>query len=269
MNIAKVVKNRHLLYLICKLGYRRNHRNLQDLKIFHQGRFYLYNVEGFGIASEGFNWYLTREHLEQALYAVGCKYYVPRPGDTVVDIGAGLGEESSIIARLVGPQGRVFAIEANPVVYDVLRQVLADNQLGNVSVYNLALSPVREKVVIEDNPANYLGSTLDQASTENLHEVEGWPLQDFCRQQGLRRIDFLKVNIEGAERFLSDFFATTDVVVPHVAIACHDFRFRKEHNEFFRTKELVADYLAANGYQLQFQHTGIDYIDDWVYGTKL
>ena len=36
-----------------------------------------------------------------------------RPGDTAIDIGANVGDLSIIVSRLVGPLGRVFAIEAN------------------------------------------------------------------------------------------------------------------------------------------------------------
>ena len=38
--------------------------------------------------------------------------YRPRPGDVVLDIGAGNGGETLYLASLVGPTGRVLAIEA-------------------------------------------------------------------------------------------------------------------------------------------------------------
>jgi hypothetical protein len=40
-----------------------------------------------------------------------------RPGDTVIDVGANIGVLSLLASRLVGPSGRVLAIEAHPRTY--------------------------------------------------------------------------------------------------------------------------------------------------------
>src|SRR4051812_15909470 len=41
--------------------------------------------------------------------------YRPQPGDMIVDIGAGRGEDVFAFSRAVGPSGRVVAIEPHPV----------------------------------------------------------------------------------------------------------------------------------------------------------
>ena len=38
----------------------------------------------------------------------------PQPGDKVLDVGSGSGWTSALLARLVGPQGRVYAVERIP-----------------------------------------------------------------------------------------------------------------------------------------------------------
>src|SRR5215472_17240135 len=43
--------------------------------------------------------------------------YKPHAGDTIVDIGAGRGEDVFAFSRAVGPEGRVFAIEPHPVSF--------------------------------------------------------------------------------------------------------------------------------------------------------
>jgi hypothetical protein len=40
--------------------------------------------------------------------------YRPRAGDTILDIGAGLGEETLTFSRAVGDQGQVICVEAHP-----------------------------------------------------------------------------------------------------------------------------------------------------------
>ena len=262
------IEQKHLRFLVCMLGYLRNKQYLKGLKMLDGGRFYIYNVGGMHIASESFNWYLTKEVLAREVQRVSCRYYQPKPGDTVVDVGAGLGEEITVYTGLVGPTGAVYAIEANPSVYGVVKEVVALNRFSNVQTFNLAINSRREKVRIDDAPNSYLSSSLQNLTKGTVYEIPGLPLETFCAEQGIAEIDLLKVNIEGAERFLSTAFSRPGLTVRNVAIACHDFRFEAEGNEFFRTKQLVTDYLEASGYETQSQHTGTRYIDDWVYGKK-
>ena len=49
--------------------------------------------------------------------------YKPRAGDTIVDIGAGRGEDVFAFSRAVGPGGRVWAIEPHPVSFAALRRL--------------------------------------------------------------------------------------------------------------------------------------------------
>ncbi|MGH2361731.1 MAG: FkbM family methyltransferase [bacterium] len=50
-----------------------------------------------------------------------------RPGDTFLDVGAHAGSFSLLAARLVGPTGRVIAIEPDPQNLDLLRANIARN----------------------------------------------------------------------------------------------------------------------------------------------
>lgn len=54
------------------------------------------------------------------------------PGQTVADVGAGPGYFTLRLARAVGPQGRVFAVEVVPEMVGVLRERLAREQVANV-----------------------------------------------------------------------------------------------------------------------------------------
>ncbi|MCC3154451.1 FkbM family methyltransferase [Hymenobacter sp. BT770] len=263
------IQNKYALFLLCKIRYIRNGQNLKSLKIIKDGRFYIYNVGGMHIASEAFNWYLTEAVLAQEVRRVSCRYYTPKPGDTVVDIGAGLGEETCVYTTLVGQLGKVYAIEANPQVYDTLYQVVKLNKFTNVEPYNMAINNITEKVRIDDAPTSYLSSSLNNISKGTVYEVDGIPFKEFCASHAIKEIDLLKVNIEGAERFLKTAFADSRLTIHNVAIACHDFRYAEEGNEFFRTKQLVNDYLNQYGYETWSQQIGIPHIDDWVYGKKL
>lgn len=57
-----------------------------------------------------------------------------RPGDFVGDFGAGSGNFTSVLARLVGPQGKVYACEIQKNLVDKLAQKVLQEHLGNVEV---------------------------------------------------------------------------------------------------------------------------------------
>src|SRR4051794_16582602 len=46
----------------------------------------------------------------------------PRPGNTVIDVGAGIGDTTLAFASLVGPSGSVLAVEAHPRTFSCLRE---------------------------------------------------------------------------------------------------------------------------------------------------
>jgi len=55
-----------------------------------------------------------------------------RPGDTVVDIGAGGGYFSLRFAEAVGPEGRVFAVDMNPDFLQFIKRSADERRLANV-----------------------------------------------------------------------------------------------------------------------------------------
>lgn len=55
-----------------------------------------------------------------------------RPGERVVDVGAGAGIDSLIAARMVGPDGRVVGVDMTPAMLDKARAAAAEAGLANV-----------------------------------------------------------------------------------------------------------------------------------------
>lgn len=185
---------------------------------------------------------LLREHF--------LRWYVPVPGDTVVELGAGVGTETVDLARLVGPSGRVVAVEANPRVAAVLRRTLEGNGLRNCTVIEAAIGEEPGTVTFVDEEADVSGfiGTSDRAPTIHVPMMR---LDDLLTQLDIDHVDLLKSNIEGGE--LPALRAATASVLPsteHVAISCHDFKADRTGNEFFRTRERVAEVLTTSGFTL-------------------
>lgn len=255
---------------ILKILFKKNGLYLSYFKSFNGSRYFIYCVNGIYLGHSSINWFFSLSELERHCYAASLKFYTPRAGDVIIDIGAGLGEEAIVYSKAVGPSGRVLAVEANPEVNQVLSEIVRLNKISNVDVVNVALSSTCRCVHIYDNSETYLSSSLQETrAVSKIFEVEGMPLSEIVKRFGIKKIDLLKVNIERAERFLvEEIRPEVFERVRNIAISCHDFRYRSEGFEFFRTKSLISEYFKKIGFQINTQLSGIDYLDDWVYGVR-
>ena len=62
-----------------------------------------------------------------------------RPGQAWVDVGANIGVFTLLLAKRVGPGGRVVAYEPNPRMADFLQRSIGDNKFGHVDLRRLAV----------------------------------------------------------------------------------------------------------------------------------
>ena len=128
-----------------------------------------------------------------------------RPGDVVIDIGANVGLHSLLAARLVGPSGRVHAIEASPWIFARLLRNLAANDAHNVTVYNKAVTASAGPVPVYLHESSNLGGTTIMASEAARSGarleamVEGLTLADIVPMEAILAARLIKIDVEGAE----------------------------------------------------------------------
>jgi len=176
--------------------------------------------------------------------------YHPRKGDVIVDIGGGRGEDVFAFSRAVGPDGRVFAIEPHPVSFQILEKFCALNALTNVTALNFACVDQPARLQIETMPvweSNYVRTGPASATS---HAVEGVTFDSLSERLGIDRIDFLKMNIEGAERNALPGCRKALARVRNVCISAHDFRADRGEGEAFRTLAFVREFLQEAGFAL-------------------
>jgi FkbM family methyltransferase len=125
------------------------------------------------------------------------------PGDTVVDVGANVGQYSVLFSRLVGPQGRVIAFEPVPRTHDVLRSVVAGPGLANVELVRAALadfdgqSDVVEVLDRDGLPDPGLAHlALQSPGTVEVRVARLDALRD---ELAIDSCSFVKIDVEGAE----------------------------------------------------------------------
>jgi precorrin-6B methylase 2 len=90
-----------------------------------------------------------------------------RPGATVLEVGAGVGEHALFLAAAVGETGHLFLYESRPVVRRILQQNLGANRVTNITLMRRTLGAT--------------GEAADRGS-ETLDELQ------------LERLDWLKIN---------------------------------------------------------------------------
>ncbi len=121
-----------------------------------------------------------------------------RPGDTFVDVGANSGWYTTLGAHQVGAAGRVYAVEASPVLADTLRAQVARNGFTNVEVLEAAASDAPGTLRVEPGPAQHTGLTRVRADGAGS-EVRANTLPALVGAQALASARLIKVDVEGAE----------------------------------------------------------------------
>ncbi len=121
-------------------------------------------------------------------------------GDVVIDAGACWGDSSLYFAHEIGENGRVFAFEFIPENLNILqRNININPQLqGRIHIIK---NPVWDKsgevLFFNDNGP---GSTVssDKMTTDCI-PVSTISIDDFVEENCLKKVDFIKMDIEGAE----------------------------------------------------------------------
>jgi FkbM family methyltransferase len=126
-----------------------------------------------------------------------------RPGMVVLDIGANEGFYTLFFARCVGVNGTVISFEPSQRERRRLRINLWINFIKNVRVEEFALSAQEGEMsfyVVEtgETGCNSLRPPAVKGSTRPV-SVTSTTLDLYLRRNSLPRIDFMKIDVEGAE----------------------------------------------------------------------
>ena len=70
------------------------------------------------------------------------------------------------------------------------------------------------------------------------------------QRESVKRVGFLKMNIEGAEALAIREMEETLRITRALCISCHDFRADNGESEFFRTKQLVQEAVKRAGFRI-------------------
>lgn len=139
-----------------------------------------------------------------------------KPRMTVFDVGANQGDYSLILSQLVGYFGHVYAFEPTRNIFQQIVDKIEKYGIKNISAFQKAVYSENTTLELNKFPDDYAawnslgkpvmkdrqGNPLDAPPIVATEIVEAISLDDFCQQQGIEEIDFLKVDVEGAESYV-------------------------------------------------------------------
>ena len=149
------------------------------------------HLDGFQLLA-----YLIADHT---LLAESYPAHTVRPGDVVIDCGAHVGVFSALALELGA--AKVLSVEPDPVARECLqRNLAAEIEAGRVII-------ISEGVWSEDTTLDLVKSPQNSGASSAVFPLPGakasievTTLDRLVSQTSLSRVDFIKMDIEGAER---------------------------------------------------------------------
>ena len=141
----------------------------------------------------------------------------------VVDVGAYIGTHTLAFSRFVSERGTIYSIEPHPKYFDVLKENISINKIGNVVPINCALSDQPGVAYMDDlcfSPSQNLGGARISVgdTTGNRIQVEVRTLDSLS----LDSCGLIKIDVEGMEaNVLAGGRATIERCKPVVVAECN------------------------------------------------
>lgn len=172
-----------------------------------------------------------------------------RKGYVFVDIGAHIGKYSIPIAKIVGDNGLVIAVEPCPENYMTLKENIKLNGLKNVIALKMAAWNKKCKIKLFIGDKGGLHSLKKDFGLGYI-VVQADALDNVFDQFGVKNINYVKIDVEGAElEVLKGLERTLQMLKPNIVIEIKDENI-SEVNEFLKELGYFSVQIAPNYYKL-------------------
>lgn len=161
-----------------------------------------------------------------------------QPGNTVVDVGANIGDSTAPFLEKVGPSGRVYAFEPNLDAYECLKR----NCERAISVPVALGDPVDDFQVVTLNPHDNAGARHISADVDGGVRITSLDMAAL----NLISCDFIKIDVEGYElNVLRGAEQTISKFRPKMAIEINEGALRRQGTSQIE----VFEWLNSHAYQ--------------------
>lgn len=167
-------------------------KELKLFFLFHHGRHHDMKIkicnENFILNDSRSFVFMYREIFDKEIYKFKSKNKTP----LIIDCGANIGL-SALYFKKRYPQSEIIAFEPDKKVFEILKKNVLSRKYSDIKLINKALW--KDNSVLNFKPDHADGGKICSSLNENTIKIESVRLRDFID----REIDFLKIDIEGAE----------------------------------------------------------------------
>lgn len=131
----------------------------------------------------------------------GDEYRVARSDRVIVDLGANIGA-FTVMAAIAAPAAEIIAVEPFPANFERLKACVQDNQLeARVRCRPWAISARDGTLTMDGAPhiPSHTRRLVNAANAAQPVQVECYSLEKLFSVEKLTNVDYLKIDIEGAE----------------------------------------------------------------------
>jgi FkbM family methyltransferase len=173
------------------------------------------------------------------------KFYTTSKNPYIIDCGSNIGL-SIIYFKTLYPQSKILGFEPDKNAFEVLQFNIAQFGFSNVEVLDKAVWNEETELIFYSEGADGGRIALD-SDQNSLIKVKTNRLKDFLNE----KIDFLKLDIEGAETKVLEDCSENLNLIDKLFIEYHSFSSTPQ------SLNLLLGILEKNGFRYYIQHIGI------------
>ena len=182
--------------------------------------------------------------------------YIKRTDPIIIDVGANIGTYTTWVSQGF-PKGKIYSIEPQRLVFQILCGNLAINNIENVYAHNIAFSDSNGFLNLQepnyDQNNNFGGFSLveQRISTSDNHViVPVLTLDKFVGEYSIPCVDFIKLDCEGMDmKVLAGAIGAVSKFHPGLLIECTD--------DYSDIRDEVIDFLKPYGYKFSVHEKNI------------
>lgn len=200
--------------------------------------------------------------MEQYSYNRDQKLIQASFGDTVLDVGGCWGDTALYFAHKVGPLGKVYSFEfiPNSIKIHRLNQSLNENLSKAITLVEQPVADVSDQIIFyyDNGPGSRIETKTFEGYTGQSQTIS---IDDFVLKFNLDKVDFIKMDIEGAEpHALKGAINTIRRFKPKLAIATYH-----SWDDFVNIPKWILN--LDLGYNIYFNHYTIHSEESVIFAT--
>ena len=176
--------------------------------------------------------------------------FTPKKNDVVLDLGAYTGENSVYYSYLVGEKGAVYSFEFIDTNIENLKKNIELNKYftSNIKIIKKPISDKIKKIFTTDQGP---GTIVFDKKADHLElEFETITIDQFSKEHNLKRIDCIKMDIEGSEyQALLGGFESIKKFKPNLCISAYH-----KIDDFYKLTKLIKEISKEYKFYLDHYH---------------